>query len=1127
MHTHLLVGSIVLAVLLPGLLVPGAASAQGAKEHLSGFARTVAGTTMAYTSPLSAARTALLARATDGKSSIAWETEPAVEGEGPLTFVWLAGLGSNLGEKRFTLAADGSEILSLTTAPSDSWEIAGSRGTRLAYRTLMVDRNHDRFGLMSLTLPRELIQPGKPVLLRITGEAANSAAWVMTFTFPLTDSVTAIAQPVILRENGRSVQPLDLEIINLGQPTTALLSVTGAPAESLSVPFGVTYRAVKLPPAARRETLEVQLAMGKTRTSTKVTVAPVRHRTIYLVQHAHTDIGYTRPQTEILAEHLRYIDYALDYCDQTDAYPDEAKFRWTCETSWAVREYLKTRPAEQIARLKKRVLEGRIEVTGMLLNWAEVADENALVHSLEPIKAFRELGLPVRTAMQDDVNGYAWCLVDYLHDLGIRYVSSGINVARALKPFKVPTPFWWESPSGKRVLAFRADHYMTGNFYNIHTADFELVRRELPTYLQQLEADGYPYDEISMQYSGYSTDNSPPSTFACENIRRWNTTFEWPRLRSATVHEFLQRVEEAHGKELPVYRAAWPDWWTDGFGCAVRETAADRQTQSELVVNQGLLSMAHLFGARFPALLRQQVEAVADNLLFYDEHTFGAAESISDPLAENAQVQWSEKASYVWQAVMQSRLLREATLGQLQEFLPTSSDPTIVVFNTLNWARSGLHVFYADNQVLPKERQFRILDSQGREAPAQLLQSRPEGSYWALWVSDVPPLGYAAYHVSIADAPRSAEPQAAPAGTLASAYYQVTFDTASGAIRSLYDRELGQELLDPARTRQLGEFIYERLSDRHPMEEGRLGDYTRTGLRNIRLSAGVDGPIWKSMVLSGSSDGFAGNEGIRCEVRLFKTAKRIDLLFRGRKLPVNDPEAAYVAFPFHLEQGTLLFEAQGGLVRPGVNQIPGTATDWNTVQNFAAVRSPAAQVILVSDEIPLMQFGGINTGRFTPGAQPASQQIFSWVLNNYWTTNFRSSQEGDMSWSYAITSGREAGTSYATRFGWGVRMPFVSRVLPGGRTVSSRASVRSAWPFTASSLLLVDTSPDTEGIVLHLRETAGAPAALTFAKSARGWSMEEVDALGGPLRPAGKVTFQPFETKFVRVRRQAPAGEPR
>ena len=75
-----------------------------------------------------------------------------------------------------------------------------------------------------------------------------------------------------------------------------------------------------------------------------VSVPEPRPWTVYLVQHVHTDIGYTRPQTEILPEHLRYIDYALDYCDLTDDYPDDARFRWTCEITWAVREYLKRRP---------------------------------------------------------------------------------------------------------------------------------------------------------------------------------------------------------------------------------------------------------------------------------------------------------------------------------------------------------------------------------------------------------------------------------------------------------------------------------------------------------------------------------------------------------------------------------------------------------------------------------------------------------------------------------------------------------------------------------------------------------------------------------------------------------------
>ena len=1083
---------------------------------ISGYARTIAGGTMTYTSPIATANTALIARATDGSSSIVWETDPAppMTGKDTLSFVWLAGLGCNIGEKRFTLSADGKDVATFTTSSRDSWEITGPEGIRLNYQTVMVDRNRDSFGFMRLSFPPGRITPGKAVRLQITGEAAKSSAWVMTFTAPLQEGITATSRPVVLRDKGKPVQPLDLEIVNLGGPTTALLSVTGVPPESIPVSFGITRHVVRLAPVEVAASLQVQLEMREMRRTITATVAPVRHWTVYLVQHTHTDIGYTRPQTEILAEHLRYIDYALDYCDQTDGYPDAARFRWTCETSWAVREYLKVRPAEQIARLKKRILEGRIEVTGMLLNWAEVADENTLVHSLEPIAAFREQGLPVSTAMQDDVNGYAWCLVDYFNSLGIKYVSSGINDARALKPFKTPTPFWWESPSGKRVLAFRSDHYMTGNFFGVHTEDLGLIERELPSYLGKLEKDGYPFDRINVQHSGYFTDNSPPSTFVCENVRRWNEVYEWPKLRTATVHEFLEWVEREHGKSLPVYRAAWPDWWTDGFGCAVRETAADRLTEADLIVNQGLLSMARLFGASIPPPALREIQSVADNLSFYNEHTFGAAESISDPLAENTQVQWSEKSSYVWQAVMQSRLLREAAMGQLQRYIGPSSEPSIVVFNTLGWSRSGLHLLFADNQLLPKDREFRIVDDHNRDIPVQLVQSRAEGNYWALWVRDIPPLGYTTYRILASGSPRKAEQSYALGDTVQNAFFRLVLDREKGAIRSLYDRELGRELLDPARTWQLGEFIYERLSDRSSLELHRLGGHTRTALRAVHIQPGVDGPLWQSILLSGASDGFAGDDGVTCEIRLFKTTKRIDLVFKGRKLPVTDPEAVYVAFPFLLPGGKLWFEAQGGMVAPGENQIPGTANDWNTVQSFAALRGEKAQIVLVSDEIPLMQFGGINTGRYNPAAKPESQQIYSWVLNNYWTTNFRASQEGEMTWSYSLTSASDTSNAFATQFGWGTRIPFVSRVLPESPSTSSQARTRSLWPLAPTNLLVVSTRPATQGIIIHLREVAGKNATLTPSE---GWRMEEVNALGGPLRQATTMAFKPFETKFVRV----------
>ena len=204
---------------------------------------------------------------------------------------------------------------------------------------------------------------------------------------------------------------------------------------------------------------------------------------VYFVQHVHTDIGYTRPQTEILPEHLRFIDTALDYCELTDDYPDDAKFRWTCEVSWPVREYLKRRPQEQIERLKQRVEDGRIEIAGMFLNMSEIATEDALTASLQPIRDITNYGFPVQTAMQNDVNGIAWCLVDYFSDMGVKYVSMGINKTRSILPFDKPTAFWWESPAGNRVLAFRVDHYHFGNFWKFHEANLDFFEPKFLEYL--------------------------------------------------------------------------------------------------------------------------------------------------------------------------------------------------------------------------------------------------------------------------------------------------------------------------------------------------------------------------------------------------------------------------------------------------------------------------------------------------------------------------------------------------------------------------------------------------------------------------------------------------------------------
>ncbi len=292
---------------------------------------------------------------------------------------------------------------------------------------------------------------------------------------------------------------------------------------------------------------------------------------------------------------MRYIDYALDYCDQTDNLPDDARFRWTCESSWVTREYLRSRPQSQIGRLVKRISEGRIEVTGMYANMAEIADENLMVDFLQPLREIGKLDIPVRTAMQNDVNGIAWCMPDYFKNTGVKYLIMGINETRSIRPFDKPTAFWWEAPSGERMLAFRGDHYMTGNFFGLESK--ALQPENMLWHIADLDHRGYPFDRIGIQFSGYLTDNAPPSTAACELVRQWNEKYESPKLRLAVAGEFMEYVEANYAGQLPVYRNAWLDWWTDGYGSTSRETAEVRKTQNMKQMDEGLFAMVSMMGA--------------------------------------------------------------------------------------------------------------------------------------------------------------------------------------------------------------------------------------------------------------------------------------------------------------------------------------------------------------------------------------------------------------------------------------------------------------------------------------------------------------------------------------------------
>ena len=349
-------------------------------------------------------------------------------------------------------------------------------------------------------------------------------------------------------------------------------------------------------------------------------------------------------------------------------------------------------------------------------------------------------------------------------------------------------------------------------------------------------------------------------------------------------------------------------------------------------------------------------------------------------------------------------------------------------------------------------------------------------------------------------------------------WFKLVLNNERATISGLYDKELQTELIDKNAKHELGEFIYELLDNRSQMEAFTLNNYTRESLEKVWFESYEEGQVWNTVRFRGDTKAAIQNGDFLFEVRLFNTEKRIDLFYSIEKKSLTDPEGIYIAFPFALENGTLAFDVQGGEIRAGIDQIPGSANDWNTVQNYARLYNSKSQIYVSSPEIPLMQFGGINTGRYEAGATPETSHIYAWPMNNYWVTNFNAEQRGGHTWSFSISSNANNSRLASTRFGWGNNMPFLSRVLPGGGkgdNIRDKSFVTN-WP---ENIVLVSFVPvNDKSARLHVKEISGIKTDLKLKRNDSNihFTVIPVNVIGEKQK--NKTTeILPFESRFFSI----------
>ena len=543
----------------------------------------------------------------------------------------------------------------------------------------------------------------------------------------------------------------------------------------------------------------------------------------------------------------------------------------------------------------------------------------------------------------------------------------------------------------------------------------------------------YPFDAVFLH--GAVGDNQPLDGRLAEVARQWNEKYEYPKLILSRNAEFFEYIEKRFGDKLPVFRGSAGTYWEDGAASSARETALCRNAQERLGAGEAMLALAEGLGAGRACPAADLYQAWR-NCILYDEHTWGAYCSISDPDSEFTKAQWKIKAQFAADADQQSKAILDRGSRALAGLVRTGQR-SLVVFNPASWMRTN--VLRVD---LPKD--VAIVE------PGVTPHPTPHGTF--VLVKDVPSHGYRL--LKLGPAGKQPGGEKLPGNVIESRFYRVEFDRASGGIASVRDKELDRELVDRKAPYQLNQYLYVAGGSRAT----RIVMNPNAPSPDLKITASGKATLQRKRVpgmgevMNIHASGAMAHE-IVSEVLVWDAIKRIDIINFFTKEKTYAKEAVYFTFPFAAEKPTVRYEAPCGIVNANRDMLPGACLDWFTVQHFVELESRDAAIAWATPDAPLACFQDINRGKWLQALPMNNGHIYSYALNNYWHTNYCAGQGGDYVLRYSITSRKKADNVASARFGWKVAIrcgewsfrPIRKERCPARRPASFPSASRTCW----------------------------------------------------------------------------------